>query len=74
MESHPTRPVMFTCANQVSVIEVGADEVELKQKTNFPSHRTSGSYLSKRRDSSDDVSKSVIRRVSTGLNFTDEVI
>lgn len=77
-KSNPNRPVMFPCATQVSLIEVGADDFDLKAGVS--------SYSSKSLKNADlkwvpprtvsvqqGVKRPVIRRVSEGLTFTDEV-
>lgn len=76
MNSNPSRPVMFPCATQVSLIEVGADDFDVKVKDyKFLQRRVSGHGPSntKGRHNQGEVKKPVLQKISAGLTFTDEV-
>lgn len=72
--NNPNRPSMFTCARQVSVIQVGTDALDIKEQRKYASQAYSHSAGAKARLGDEDhVPNSVLKRVSSGLSFTDEV-
>ena len=73
MASNPNRPVMFPCATQVSLIQVGADDFELKVKDQLKFINPSGPRYTKKTEEPEGVSKPVLKSVSAGLCFTNEV-
>ena len=73
MASNPNRPVMFPCTTQVSLIQVGADDFELKVKDQLKFINPSGPRYTKKTEEPEGVSKPVLKSVSAGLCFTNEV-
>lgn len=80
--SNPSRPTMFPCATQVSLIEVGADDFDSKVKNqqqlrmkslHRPGYLSSTWMPSKSSDAKEGVKRPVLQSVSEGLSFTDEV-
>lgn len=81
MSANPNRPIMFPCATQVSMIEVGADDFNLKASA--PPGYGSKSLKTpiskwfpvppKSVSAQESVKRPVLRKVSEGLAFTDEV-
>ena len=64
-------PLLFPCANRVKMPHVGADETDLKPQTGLsidrPMLRPSGKLPS-------TVSDDYVKRISTGLEFTEDVV
>lgn len=73
MNSNSSRPSMFSCATQVSLIQVGNDDFELKSKGNLQFLHQGIQNLAKSKESKQQLSKPVLKRVSEGFSFTDEV-
>jgi len=70
---NPVRPQMFPCARQVSIIQVGADEtLDLRKHLKYinPGYRDK---IGRQKGNKESVPKPIIKRVSEGLNFTEEV-
>lgn len=73
MTMNPNRPDMFTCATQVSVIQVGADEVSVKDQKKYIHPGNAAAYVKKRQNTQEPVPKDILKRISDGLSFTKEV-
>lgn len=73
MTYNPNRPVMFPCATQVSLIQVGADDFDLKVKDQLKFINPSGPRYTRKAEEPPGVSKQILKSVSTGLSFTNEV-
>lgn len=73
MSGNPSRPQMFTCARQVSVIQVGTEALDLKEQRKSVPPAAYGPSLGAKRPVEEPVPKSVVERVSNGLTFTEEV-
>ncbi|KAF6023258.1 HEATR4 [Bugula neritina] len=79
MNYSPSRPSLFPCATQVSLIQVGADDGHGDLKAQGQDHfqylkHVGKKLLNKTKEEQDKVTRPVIQSVSAGLSFTEEVI
>jgi len=78
MNYSPSRPSLFPCATQVSLIQVGADDGHGDLKAQGQDHfqylkHVGKNLLNKTKEEQDKVTRPVIQSVSAGLSFTEEV-
>lgn len=67
-------PLLYPCASRVKMPHVGADETTFHAKKTFQSVKQSASKTKPRSPPPASVSKSYLRKVSTGLAFSEDVI
>ncbi len=69
MSDHVLGPLLYPCANRVQIPQVGCDDVGQKQQQ--PGNQK---LLSASLDRSGSASKDLIRNVSVGLSFSEDVV